>query len=567
MKCDEGKPHCERCLKFGVKCLGYDEGPKPKPIRQLLPRNTRSPSPKQDFGGEASGHTLFSEPSINLPYENDLEREYFRHFQTCTALKLSGPFETLLWNRLVLQSCHDEAFVRAAVLALSAQSNVRNHRQYSFSEHGIGLQNLSEEQLIAVESQHNEFALRQYEKSIRIMRTTLANDPTNPRRAFLACLLVCCFEALSGRRFIALSHAKSGYKLLRDWLATYSSSFAQMSCTKTPAPQVIEDELVQALARLDLQTLTFFDSRTEAEHQEMMEEGAEALEAMPEVFPTINEARINFEQLQRRALHFIRMVTRSRSKREEINQTNISGDDPVLRSFTVTTVAVPEIDVRGKSYKVHPYESKQHQCGEELARWRLAFDPLYERIRLSGDSRQRVAANILAVNCTATELWLGACYYEDNSSYDVHLEEYAEIVALSRLIQSEARNIPRYTDSVFTFDLGIIPGLHLAGKWCRDRKIRRDALELLRNVTCREGVWDHGIAVELDTRLMFMEEEGVESEEIPESARVSLASMTVDVAARAIDLQIIRGANGFRENLTPIKTEQGPLGWYRPTCK
>jgi len=85
------------------------------------------------------------------------------------------------------------------------------------------------------------------------MRSSLATRETrdNPRKALIGGLLVCCFEGLDGNSFTTLSHARSGNELLRDWLKNLKWK-AHNAGICSPVSEIIEDELVQAFARLEV---------------------------------------------------------------------------------------------------------------------------------------------------------------------------------------------------------------------------------------------------------------------------------------------------------------------------
>ncbi|KAK4109648.1 hypothetical protein N656DRAFT_715579, partial [Canariomyces notabilis] len=76
VKCDEAKPHCQRCVKSGRKCDGYRST-----IRSSPPASALSPA------------GLFETAS---------ERRSFYYFQTHACHSLGGPFNSSFWARGVL---------------------------------------------------------------------------------------------------------------------------------------------------------------------------------------------------------------------------------------------------------------------------------------------------------------------------------------------------------------------------------------------------------------------------------------------------------------------------------
>jgi len=93
----------------------------------------------------------------------------------------------------------------------------------------------------------------------------------------------------------------------------------------SPAPGTVEDEIVQAFARLDIQILTFIDVRTVEEHAEMIDEGQETIEKMPTQFSFLQEARIYLELTLRRAMHFMHVAVRALADGDRFGYVNCYG--------------------------------------------------------------------------------------------------------------------------------------------------------------------------------------------------------------------------------------------------
>lgn len=58
-------------------------------------------------------------PTIGVTGD-EMELRYFQLFQSQAAPKLSGPFSSQFWTRLVLQESHSEPAIRHAVVAVGA---------------------------------------------------------------------------------------------------------------------------------------------------------------------------------------------------------------------------------------------------------------------------------------------------------------------------------------------------------------------------------------------------------------------------------------------------------------
>lgn len=172
----------------------------------------------------------------------------------------------------------------------------------------------------------------------------------------------------------------------------------------SPAPGVVEDEIVQAFAMLDIQMLTWIDVRTAEEHAEMIDKGAETIQKMPTRFSFLEEARIYFELISRRAIHFMQVAVRALAEVGGVDMSTVTAveDDPAQSWLKAGQPFGQKVSHTQACY----YQVTQKKYAEELNRWDQAFQPLYHRIRQKKDSRLLVAANLLFVNALTRISWL-----------------------------------------------------------------------------------------------------------------------------------------------------------------
>ena len=121
-------------------------------------------------------------------------------------------------------------------------------------------------------------------------------------------------------------------------------------------------------------------------------------------------------------------------------------------------------------------------------------------------------------------------------------------------------SLPRYS-----FEIGVLPPLHVAASKCRLPKLRREAIELLRQCTAQEGVWEGYGCAEAYDWVMGIEDSGaigglsergvvgeVEGGLVPEWNRVKLTSMVCWLHERKIWAQcasVLPVAHGERRVL------------------
>ncbi|KAK0100200.1 hypothetical protein ONS95_008538 [Cadophora gregata] len=226
VKCDEVKPECTRCETFGIKCDGY-EHPKSK---ASLPKSQKRLS--------SSASKLLPAPESTVRHDTELEQRNFHVFQTELVAGLPSSFDCSFWNNFIMQGCQDEPFIMKAVTALSSFSTAKTLAQSD--SHG-------EARSSAMVAAHMEFAFLEYDKALHLMATTLKDQPS-PRKALMMCLLVCCFESMAGNTLAAIDHARSGQKLLDEWMIGHSYSKGVGNDTNSPTNEILEEEVMKAAA-------------------------------------------------------------------------------------------------------------------------------------------------------------------------------------------------------------------------------------------------------------------------------------------------------------------------------
>ncbi|KAI0376278.1 hypothetical protein F5Y04DRAFT_214285 [Hypomontagnella monticulosa] len=170
VKCDEGKPHCNRCINTGRTCEGYNTS---KPTPGLLWHRPRQLFQSVDDAGEGRALQFFCER---------------------TAQFLSGATDPYFWTHLVMQFSNFEPAVRHSVVAISSL-----YEQFHIDEAAHS----------GVQLRDNSLALRHYNAAIRELKTT-DNQPL----VLLVCILFICIEFLQSNKEEAIKHCKHGIALL-----------------------------------------------------------------------------------------------------------------------------------------------------------------------------------------------------------------------------------------------------------------------------------------------------------------------------------------------------------------
>lgn len=549
VKCDEGKPECNRCSRINVCCPGYDvlDQRKAHPRnfndvkvhRKALRANKSSPSHNDTIQESAvtspvnrlgsplrikSGPNLSQLYSDHLSHDlhlsNEIEQRYFQIFREKTGPELSV-WNSLTWNRLILQASHNQPFVSHGVVALSAL--VQAHKLCPIGTPTLDLD-------APIIRTHYEFALKQYSKSIRLMRLALLNKDI--RNTLLSSLLIFSIESLMGHQDIAIQHAQSGVKILQEWLACKACSHMTAAGIASPAPESVEDDLVQAFGFLDVQIMNLVDIRPRSVHLAMMKQGDEVMETMPIRFRDLTEARQYLELLMRRVGHFLRATAGSSPSYSAATMKSMGRiQDADMSASTQTTLADPF--------------SQHMQYRDELARWHNAADPLLEYPLSTPDSPAQIRSPALYMAIyTHTIHWcLDTVFSSQESVFDKYKAQFRETIALvyqlteimgsakssqnerhERSItcdpefcfsvgdQEERSNPPEKpkqnsaSDIILSFDICVTTSLYLICKRCRSPSLRRAALYILRTFPHRDGSWDAGHTAAVLEAVMLLEE-------------------------------------------------------------
>ncbi|EWZ47518.1 hypothetical protein FOCG_06367 [Fusarium oxysporum f. sp. radicis-lycopersici 26381] len=172
IKCDEGKPTCQRCISAGRKCqgLGYNQTSYShlalyRPQNHVLGNNVKTDSRAIEF------------------------------FCRVAAPSLSGPIDPYFWTNVVLQFCDHEPAVRHSIMTISSL-----------------FENLqSKDNSSAVATQRSVFALKHYNAAIRELQTPHKPDIV---LALLTCLMFVCIEVLQSNGDVAIRHCHHGMNLI-----------------------------------------------------------------------------------------------------------------------------------------------------------------------------------------------------------------------------------------------------------------------------------------------------------------------------------------------------------------
>jgi hypothetical protein len=514
---------------------------------------------------------ILPSPSTVL-VESESEQQYFSLFRDRTAAELAPFFESQTWRRLLLQACSEPA-IRHAVLAISAlhktSMTVRDHQSLFFDG------NLTEANL------HHQHAILHYSKAIRIMRDAAARGNQDLRTILLTSLVIICFESFHGNYALADAQVQTAIVLIEEWKASFPNGNQIALGFSSPAPDIIEDELIQIFGRLDIQTISFVDKRPLEYHKQLRTDGSVHISNMPPAFRTVDEARIYLDLIMRRVEHFLyvwgallsppSVISQDDTEPQSTRHSSTDVEDfsgtstpestnpnyrpqnrfpnlesvGVLDSADYNSIAPLEIRVSGAVYSAESSEGEalaeealanQTYHLSEVTQWNNSFEAFLQQKK---EHKSSASGMLLRLHYLTTYFALLSALSLDAMVYDDYTAEMSEIVTLSQRLVDILKSRP--DNSRFSFDLGVIIPLYLIGLRCRVSSIRAHAIHLLLSWPRREGIWDSIFAGKIAQWVQQIEEEHLEGKHIPDWARVRRVGTAFDLQKREAELSCQQG--------------------------
>ncbi|KAF7943192.1 hypothetical protein EAE96_011128 [Botrytis aclada] len=263
VKCNESKPICQKCLVDG-----FD-------------------SKKNSFTT-----SLALKLSQTLSFDHEAQYQYFEFFKNKNASLLSGYFDTDFWERLVLQLCHQEEFVKHAVVALGS---LAKNMEADFDAP------LSNNARHTAPSEHYLFALREYSKFLRPARrnTNKVVEADKLQIILVSCVLTSMFELYQGRQEASIKTVVSGLKIISSVREQHV-----LKNTHSIWSLGIDIDLLALSIRWEQGFLLFMPSQPPfAPHESLQDlEDTLFIENIPVEFSSLKQARLYFEIINRRVL-------------------------------------------------------------------------------------------------------------------------------------------------------------------------------------------------------------------------------------------------------------------------
>ena len=492
MKCDEAKPACERCFRGGHECDGYDTRTSTTNGRLILPRFAVNFQP------------IFYEPRKHL-FQNELEHRYFRLFRETMVPQLSGYFDSDLWRRLVLQASEQDVSLRngiTALAALKAASEVIYSADYVAGR--------CDDVKI-----HHQFALRKYSKALHAMSRAASEGKQDLRTTLISSVVIGCIETLLGNHESAVKQAIIGLELIESSAADEKSSVIK-----------IEDDIISAFERFDIQAMTYVDPRTAQRHGQLKDLGSSQMEDMPDEFVSLEEARIYLELVMRRCMHFMASLLPN-------------GCTSGLMSLDIS-LCIPEEHVDGRERHL-----------DEHRRWYAAFKPIFQKSqKQKGDEfLQATALNLQYLGSYFASAIIRTSNQPCSDSSSL-MPIFEQIVSDAEAILDHPGMVQEQGTYVYTSEIQVVSSLYGVSWRCPKNSLRRKAISLLLSNPRRESLWDSVLAGKLSEWILLNEEKEFKGEYMPEDLKLlSVEIRNVQMTSRSVQIRFTSHQRITRETV------------------
>jgi Fungal specific transcription factor domain len=492
VKCGEEKPECQRCRKFGIKCDGYlplhEDLKKSASNRGILPRTQKL--------SEMSPNFLV--PLSVMSFGTEKEQRYFDLFYGQTSFEIMPAHDSFSTRQMLLQACYSNSSIKHAIIALGALDKTAEITR-DFNK--LSLDNFPKAERITA-NEHHQFALEEYTKAVADMRRGITLKDV--RTSLLSILLVFIFEAWNGNMAMAVLQIRNGVRIIQEWKATIKDA-EKTSENMSPAPHIVEHDLIRIFSRLVIQTSYFYSQGSTFEDLRTIyaNQGREYLESMPAYFTTIEES-VHYHQAiyKRGTLFFAAFIT----------EPPLPGSDYALelaseQSFTIT----------------------------KTTQYLKAFQPLFDVFKTGHSVCEGRLVRTIKAQIMICDLMIRT-FFMDQTVYDLYNNTFSEIVDLLEQSLEMQPATGRSRPTNYSLAGRVVSTLWITGIRCRDRAIRRKAIGLLLKYPRREGVWDGHFSAKIMKFVMDLEEQYLEDDYVPGWARISAIRWDADLEKRAATL-------------------------------
>ena len=452
----------------------------------MIPQRNVVGNPR-DWSSQISTPGVVSNLTSSVPGSAS-ESRYFDFFRSQTLPVIDDGFRSAFWDRLVFQISAVDPAVRSAVVALAAC-----HREQI--EGG----------------QYTQASTDYYLESIKSIRRYISTkNQGNPVLILCCCVIFTAFEIVRGNGSVASLHLQNGLRILTQYKREHDDRFVG------PHGLDIED-LVPVFVRLSIQS--------RANLRPIAPESSSKLPLtypsdVPASFKDLTQARDVLSILYEKGFSLFQFIATA-------NETGQMSSSPGFDIFSDGSAAThreqplnPETLLGDKMILI----DKLVELRSHLSEWTTAFENTVTNLEAHSPTSALMSSDLncsltLRIHLIIAQIVMSTCTSPDSTAFDAHTQAFRDLVShADRLIHSaewshNSISNPSYSKSSFSLDLGIVNPLRWVVTSCRHRKVRRDALDLLKFLgSRREGSWSAATAAKSAEWAIAIEEGRVSHE-------------------------------------------------------
>ncbi|CAG7937189.1 unnamed protein product [Penicillium salamii] len=296
----------------------------------------------------------------------------------------------------------------------------------------------------------NQFALDQCGRSFTLLsRRPSSQDPLFIESILLCCLVLVLTQLLRSQYDEAFRHLQCGLNILAEAQRSHTS----VAQCIVAAFDLLEIQFIQYGAR-DV----VLGNRGSGYQTYILD--------TPEIFVDVQEARRSHESILGDVFRFLAWCG------------GLSEEDIILNYETLhrrQLDLLSQCDDFGSRFELF--------CGSKT------FSPKEQR-----------GADIMRLMQSSLTLNVKTCLLRDETALNYYAPEHDRHISMAAEIMTRFPDRPRVT-----LDIGIIPPVYAAAMWCRDQKVRRRAIKVLRSWPHREGSFESGWAAWVATEQLKAE--------------------------------------------------------------
>jgi hypothetical protein len=387
----------------------------------------------------AASNALFPKPEADVSlfssrYSKDDERS-FDFFRTETAPMLTCDFDEGFWNRFLLRVSHSDSTVWHSLLALSTlheQSILENDKP--------------------IRGDRKKYALQHYNQAVTRLTGQMKDQKDNNVQSLdtvlVSCVIFICLETFLGNTEGAIQHLHSGLEIIRSW-KTGEIVFKDtgLNCDL----KEIDTNVVPILEHLN--QVTFLYGRL----------------VPPLVYEkTYDEAEMDhFENQQEASSSLRRLLTDG-------------------QSFAVAS-ANPQANMLALM-------KQKHELLIRFGKWDIMGSKLMQQPRKIDRTRPPFA--VLQIQHKIGLIWASKALQNTETSFDSFYKDFEDLVNLAEgAIAEHEQNDDSKGRSDYSFKTQYITPLYVVAIKCRNPKLRRRGLQLVRRAPQRKGFWSSDMVV------------------------------------------------------------------------